>query len=237
MIHIPDYIANSRAFHNRMYEQYRTGAQRLYPSEDVVRFAKKFLKENKPLAILDAGAAFGANTLTLAKMSPHWTIVAIDFCEMPISHIRAQAQANVRAEIDFLPFIETVGEGTIDVVMDHMCSYGLMLIDLKTYISRLRAVVKPGGLVLLKTLSDACDIIKDFPPETLVDARTLKRVCRPTAPFPNDDYLFRFTNPQELTELFNAEGFRGVQMEKISRTYRSMQEYYEQIIAVFERID
>ena len=236
MYQIADYIQSSRNFHRNTYKSLGREAQRNFPSEDVIRFACTYLDKNVRHRILDVGCAFGVNTAALASISKKWDIKGVDFCIEAVDVASNALLDNLHFEVDILPYLPLQENNSRDAIVDHMCSYGLIRADFTRCMSRYRQILKTNGFLYLKTLSDKSDMIRDYPSETLVEERTLSCIKRKNAPFPKDDYLFRFTNKDELIQIACACGFTCKSIELRARTYRQMQEYYEQIDAVFVAI-
>lgn len=230
-----NYLLQTQEFHNRQYAALGSRFQRIFPSEDVVRFVRKHLAKSQPRSVLDMGAALGANSKAIATLMPEAIVVAADFADYPLSFIRDLNLPNVVPTYCFFPDTASLSQFTFSVVIDHMCSYSLRQKDFATFLNSLGPQLEPGALYYLKTLSKGSDLYLDVPSDDRDGLHSIRRVTRSTSPFPGDDYSFTFYTFEELDKLFSGAGFRRLSKEKLVRTYRNTEEVFEQLEVVYER--
>lgn len=229
-----DYLLQAQKFHERQYEALGPDFQRHFASEDVVRFVRKYFKESQAVSVLDMGAALGGNTKALVSLMPQANIVASDFCSYSVSFIRDLNLPKVIPTYCFFPDTSQLAQFSFSAVIDHMCSYSLKQSDFAAFLGSLGPQLKTGALYYLKTLSKGSDLYLNVPEEDRDGRHTIRRVSRPTSPFPGDDYSFTFYTFEELDGLFSEAGFRQVAKERLVRTYRNTEEVFEQLEMVYE---
>lgn len=232
----PNYLLKTQAFHNRQYATLGTGFQRSFPSEDVVRFVKKYLDQSRELWLLDMGAALGNNTRALASLLPDARIVAADFCDYAVSLLGDLGLPHVFPTYCLFPDTAPISQFRFSAVIDHMCTYTLKQEDFASFLNSLSPQLEPGSLYYLKTLSKGSDLFIDVPDQDRDGPHSIQRVTRSTSPFPGDDYYFTFYTFEEVDSIFSKAGFQQLSRAKLIRTYRNTEEVYEQLELVYEKV-
>jgi ubiquinone/menaquinone biosynthesis C-methylase UbiE len=114
-----------------------------------------------------------------------------------------------------------------DGVVDVFSSYCMGAEDGDTFLSEVFRVLKPGGVFFSYFPSKASDAFGDHHPAVLIDADTLSGVYRETSPFAGNHYPFRFMTLEEYQNKLENYGFTIKYSEKVGRTYRNGEEYFE----------
>ncbi|OGH14330.1 MAG: hypothetical protein A2687_01740 [Candidatus Levybacteria bacterium RIFCSPHIGHO2_01_FULL_38_26] len=102
---------------------------------------KKYLPENKPLKILDAGCGPGAALVYLSKFGD---VVGVDISDDALKFAKKRGKV-VKGDVSDLPFKDE----TFDVVVCLDVLYHKW-VDLKKALSELKRVLKPGGVLLIR---------------------------------------------------------------------------------------
>ena len=123
---------------------------------------------------------------------------------------------------------------SLDLVIDVFSSNCLDLDSHHLFINEVKRVLKPTGQYFVYTPSKASDAFLNCQPSILVDSCTLNGIYRPSSPFAGNHYSFRFEHPTEFADRLTSHGLFLNKMERISRTYSNMSEYFEFISAVFK---
>lgn len=131
------------------------------PQEDFLKFLK-WVKKNKvreleSSRILDAGCGTGRNAYYLADKYDA-NVEAFDFAKSAISFAKEHfshplASFSVHDMKDQLPY----SDESFDFVFDIMASFALPDADRETYLQELHRVLKPGGLMYVRTLAKEGD--------------------------------------------------------------------------------
>jgi hypothetical protein len=99
-------------------------------------------------------------------------------------------------------------------------------------------VLKSGGKYFSYTPSKNSDVFRESAPSDKIDPSTLNGISRPTAPFSGNLYPFRFMSGDEYAAMLSSAGqgaFKVTYSEKVGRTYRGGQEYFEFVVIQADR--
>lgn len=150
------------------------------PQEDFLKFLK-WVKKNKVRniegsSVLDAGCGTGRNAYYLAKKYDA-EVTAFDFASSAISFAKQNfshplVSFSVHNMKDTLPYPDE----SFDFVFDIMASFSLSDSDREKYLQELHRVLKPGGLMYVRTLAKEGDknaqfLVKNHPgkdPDTYI---------------------------------------------------------------------
>jgi ubiquinone/menaquinone biosynthesis C-methylase UbiE len=222
----------AKDFHDGTYKKLGFAAQRLYPNEELLRFFGSYyfsmpLEERKGLRVLEVGCGSGANLWMIARegFEAHGIDLSaegLQLCQKVLS--RWQVSAALR-----LGDMTSTGypEGHFDAVVDVFSAYCFDESNFSRFLDEVTRILKPGGRFFSYTPSKNSDSFRDPGPSQWIDPSTLDGIHRTTSPFFGQLYPFRFTEPEEYQSLLQARGFSILRNERIGRTYRSQQEYFE----------
>lgn len=131
------------------------------PQEDFLKFLK-WVKKNKvreldEVNILDAGCGTGRNAYYLAKKYDA-RVEAFDFAKSAISFaeenfFHPHVNFSVHNMTDKLPY----ADANFDIALDIMASFSLSEDERENYLKEISRVLKPGGLVYVRTLAKEGD--------------------------------------------------------------------------------
>jgi SAM-dependent methyltransferase len=229
----------TRRFYDAAYLSAGFAAQRLYPNEELLRFVGSHFfpvprAERGNVKILEIGCGSGANLWMIARegFSAHGLDISqasLDLCHEMLTHW------NVTADLRCASMTNTgYADGTFDAVIDVFSSYCLDEKDFSRCLDEVRRILKPGGLFFSYTPSKRSDTFRNPEPSRMIDASTLDGIRRSTAPFFGQAYPFRFIDPAEYEGLLTARGLRVSRNERIGRTYRNGEEYFE-FVSIYAR--
>ena len=106
------------------------------------------------LDILDVGTCSGSQAIELAKRGHR--VVGTDISKTALEQAKLAAARETRLHLDFLndDIAESrLADGRFDLVVDRGCYHSICSFNHEEYVASLRRVLKPGGVVLLKTMS------------------------------------------------------------------------------------
>ncbi len=222
----------AQTFHDGTYRKLGFSAQRLYPNEELLRFMGSYyfslpLNERKMLRFLEVGCGSGANLWMIARegFEAHGLDLSQEgllLCEQVL------ARWGVNATLKEGSMIETgYPDRHFDAVVDVFSGYCFDDKNFNTYLDEVARILKPAGRFFAYTPSKNNDSFRDPGPSRMIDDSTLDGLHRPTSPFFGQYYPFHFTEPEEYEALLVRRGFSVLRNERIGRTYRSREEYFE----------
>ncbi|WP_420906093.1 class I SAM-dependent methyltransferase [Candidatus Magnetaquiglobus chichijimensis] len=124
---------------------------------------------------------------------------------------------------------------SMDVVLDVFSSYCLPETDFRQCLAEVVRVLKPGGLFFSYSPSMASDAFRNHAPARKIDEYTLGGILRTTSPYFGNDHPFRFISPDHYQEVLTACGLVMTDCERVGRSYRQMQEYFEFVVITASR--
>jgi hypothetical protein len=125
--------------------------------------------------------------------------------------------------------------GFFDAVIDVFSSYCLAERDYAMFLAECRRIVKPGGWLFSYTPSKASDAFINHLPSRKLDPSTLDGIRRPTSPFFDNLYPFRFEDEGAVAQKLSESGLELRYLETVGRTYRDRKEYFEFLIFEAQR--
>lgn len=222
----------AEAFHDGTYKKFGFAAQRLYPNEELLRFMGSYyfstpVEERKKLRMLEVGCGSGANLWMMARegFDAHGLDLSaegLQLCEQVLSrwHVSATLkQGNMIAT--------GYPDAYFDAVVDVFSGYCFDEKDFNTYLDEMKRILKPSGRFFSYAPSKNNDSFRNPGPSRMIDASTLDGLHRTTSPYYGQFYPFRFTEPEEFERELAKRGFSILRNERIGRTYRSREEYFE----------
>ena len=219
-------------FYEASYGRSGFAAQRRYPNEELLRFIGSNYfhlprEERNRIRVLEVGCGSGANLWMLAhegfethgiELSPEGVALAKRMLD------EWSVKADVKtADMTALPFSSSCFDGVVDV----FSSYCLDETGFARFAAELARVLKRAGRFFSYTPSKASDAFKDPGPSKRIDTSTLDGIHRETSPYHGNLYPFRFASPEDITQTMSQNGLRISSLERIGRTYRNGQEYFE----------
>jgi len=157
------------------------------PQEDFLKFLK-WVKKNRVRelegsSILDAGCGTGRNAFYLAEKYDA-KVEAFDFAKSAISFAKENfPHPLVSFSVHNMKDTFSYSDESFDFVFDIMASFSLSHSDREIYLQELRRVLKPGGLMYVRTLAKEGDknaqfLIKNNPgkdPDTYIHPTLLSQ--------------------------------------------------------------
>lgn len=222
----------AKTFHDGTYKKLGFSAQRLYPNEELLRFMGSYYfplppDERKTLRFLEVGCGSGANLWMIARegFEAHGLDLSaegLQLCEQVLSRWQ------VTATLKQASMIATgYPDRHFDAVVDVFSGYCFDDKDFNAYLDEVTRILKPSGRFFAYTPSKNNDSFREPGPSRRIDHSTLDGLHRTTSPFFGQDYPFHFTDPEEYEALLARRGFSILRNERIGRTYRSREEYFE----------
>jgi len=105
--------------------------------------------------ILDLGTCSGAQAIALANMG--FDVVGTDISTTALNKaITLAEEQSTQAKPHFLidDILETkLADNQFDLILDRGCFHSICCISTKKYIANLKKILKPGGKIILKTMS------------------------------------------------------------------------------------
>ncbi len=117
--------------------------------------------------------------------------------------------------------------GSMDVVIDVFSCCCLTEADFARCLKEISRVLVQGGKFFSFVPSKNSYTFVDYKPARKLDASTLENVQREGSPYIGLGHPFRFHYPSEYEDMLEQAGFDVTHIEKISRTYNRMTEYFE----------
>jgi len=228
-----DPIEITRTEYDRAYKSEGFAAQRLYPNEELLRFlGRNFFgrvprEERRAMPVLEVGCGSGANLWMIARegFEAHGLELsseALVLCRRMLARWDAAATLH-EASMSAMP----LASASFAAVADVFSSYCLPVEGFRAYLSEVRRVLAPGGLLFSYTPSAESEAWKRFAPAVKLDEYTLNGIHRADSPFCGNHYPFRFETPEHVEALLGEAGLKLRACERIGRTYRNRGEYFE----------
>jgi ubiquinone/menaquinone biosynthesis C-methylase UbiE len=222
-------------WYEKSYEAQGFDAQRKYPNEELLRFFGRELfkigkTERKNVRILELGCGSCSNLWMAAKEG--FDCYGIDLSENSIKLGQVMLdQWGVRATLTVgsmtdLPYEEAFFNAVCDVFSTNcLCES-----EFKKALGEVKRVLKKGGIFFSYVPSVNSDAFKNYHPSVKVDEYTLDGIKRETSPYFGNFYPFRFISPEHYKNIIDNNGFEVIYLETVSRTYRTLQEYFEFVV-------
>jgi ubiquinone/menaquinone biosynthesis C-methylase UbiE len=219
-------------FNDQAYEARGFAAQRRYPNEEFLRFFGTHYfsvphQARKAKRVLEAGCGSGANLWMVARegFDAHGVDISkngLSLCHQMLESwgVKAALKHGDMTQLDY-------PDGYFDVVADVFSSYSLIEKDFCSFLREAMRVLKAGGRLFLFTPSQKSDAFIDYEPSTKLDQCTLSGIERVTSAFYPQRYPFRFADERRLLRELAIVGFEITSHERIGRTYRCGEEYFE----------
>jgi len=210
-------------------------AQRRYPNEEMLRFLGRNLlgipsELRKGTRVLEVGCGSCANLWVVARegfdahgidLSP----VSIELGRQVLDSWGVFADLKVASMIE-LPYPDAVFDSVLDVFSSNCLSES----DFDKFLQETWRVLKVGAKIFQYFPSKASDAFLNHSPSELLDASTLNGIYRKDSPFSGNHYPFRFMHPEEFKNVLDKHGFKVDYLETVTRSYRSMGEYFQHIV-------
>ena len=123
---------------------------------------------------------------------------------------------------------------SFNAVIDVFSSYCLTEEEFKVFVDEVYRVLEKGGVYFSYTPSKGSEAFLHYEPAKKIDASTLDGIRRESSPYYGNFYPFRFMNAEDIETFFDKKRFDVRYIEKVSRTYRTMEETFE--FLVFEAV-
>lgn len=149
---------NKRKWEHKNHAMYEKHGQNKWPwfSEKLDPDIDEYLVRNdmKSLDILDLGTCSGSQGIELARRGHR--VVGTDISETALEQAKRAAAAETGLSIRFL--VDDIAESSlrddqVDVVIDRGCYDSICSFNHEEYVASIRRVLRPGGVLLLKTMS------------------------------------------------------------------------------------
>ena len=149
---------NRRKWEDKNHAMYEKFARNKWPwfSERLDPDIDEYLRTNglHGLDILDLGTCSGSQAIELARRGHR--VIGTDISETALERARLAASKETDLAISFL--IDDIAESRLDdsqfdLVLDRGCYCSICSFNHEEYVASVRRVLKPGGVLLLKTMS------------------------------------------------------------------------------------
>ena len=230
-------MQNTKAHYARANGKAGRYAQRRWPNEEFCRFMGRnfFSKpesERKDIRILEAGCGTGANLRLLVQEG--FGTYGIDLSEEAVS-LSSKLWGAYGCEIVCGNMMELPWkDNSFHAVADVFSSYCLAEEEFQVFSDEVYRVLEKGGIYFSYTPSKGSEAFLNYEPAQKIDASTLDGIRRESSPYYGNFYPFRFMNMEDIEKFFDKKRFDVRYMEKVSRTYRTMEETFE--FLVFEAV-
>lgn len=141
--------------------------------DEMVKFGKLDLSNNKPLRILDVGCGIGGTSRYLASNVPGSTVTGITLSSKQVERATQLAkERNIpNANFQVMDALNmTFPDNSFDVVW--ACESGEHMPDKKRYVEEMTRVLKPGGRIVIATWCQRDDETKAFNAEVSIRNNT-----------------------------------------------------------------
>jgi ubiquinone/menaquinone biosynthesis C-methylase UbiE len=225
-------IAAVAAFNDRTYQSRGFEAQRRYPNEEFLRFMGTHyfgvsLESRKSIRVLEVGCGSGSNLWMVARegFEAHGLDLSAEGISLCREMLRNWECSAILRQGDMTRL--DYPDRYFDVIADVFSSYSLVERDFRSFLREAARVIKPGGRLFMYTPSKSSDAFLNFEPATKLDEGTLSGIERKTSAYYPQHYPFRFVDAVEFANELTVLGFGVTSLERIGRTYRSGDEYFE----------
>ncbi len=225
-------ITATAHFNETTYGKLGFAAQRLYPNEELLRFMGTWFfpmgrEQRAQQRILEVGCGSGSNLWMIARegFEAHGLDLSqqgLELCKMMLDHWNVRATLT-QGSMTAMSYPDAM----FDAVVDVFSGYCFDTIGFEAFLDETARVLKPGGKFFSYTPNKASDTFTNPGPSSFLDASTLDGLHRKDSPYYGQMYPFRFTEPEEYQAALEARGFKVLRNERIGRTYRDRQEYFE----------
>lgn len=206
-------------------------AQRRYPNEEFLRFmGENFFSIEKTkrrnVKILEVGCGSGANLWMVAREG--YEAYGLDLSVEALKLCKNMLDSwDVSANLAAASMISMPYQKGIFSVVDVFSAYCLNEQEFSLYLDEVERVTSPGGCFFSYAPSKNSDAFKNYEPAGKIDESTLDGIARVTSPYAGNAYPFRFVSQAEYTDARCARGFKVISNERVARSYRSGEEYFE----------
>lgn len=225
-------MKRTKEWYEAVYTSQGFAAQRRYPNEEFLRFmGSNFFgverAKRSDVKVLEVGCGSGANLWMVARegYDAHGldlSVEALKLCRAMLDSWGVSASLAAGSMVS-LPYQQR----TFNAVVDVFSAYCLNETEFAHYLDEVQRVMKPGGRFFSYAPSKNSDAFTNYQPARKIDPSTLDGVVRTTSPYAGNAYPFRFISQEEYADALQARDFEVVSNERIARSYRSGEEYFE----------
>lgn len=236
----PPTIRPTAGYYEAAYAAAGIEAQRKYPNEELCRFMGRHFfgvprERRKSTRILEVGSGSGANLWMIADEGFDAYGIELSASGNTLCG-QVLASKNLHATLVEGSMTETGFPAEFfDAVIDVFSSYCLAERDYTLFLAECHRIIKAGGWLFSYTPSKASDAFTNHLPSRKLDASTLDGIRRPTSPFFNNLYPFRFEDERAVAQKLSESGLELRYLETVSRTYTGRTEYFEFLIFEAQR--
>lgn len=229
-------IKETKKYYENSYKSIGLSAQRRWPNEEFCRFMgrnffNKKENERRNTKILEVGCGTGSNLRLLA--SEGFDVYGIELSQEAVNMIPLllNKQEITQCEIVCgnmmcLPW----NDGYFDAIVDVFSSYCLNETGFYVFVDEVYKKLSKGGKYFSYTPSKDSDAFINYEPSRKLDDSTLDGIKRKTSPYYGNFYPFRFMDFKDINRFFTKDKFGLDYIEKVSRTYNSLQEKFGFIV-------
>ena len=171
------------------------------------------------------GCGTGANIRLLIEEG--FDVYGLDFSDQAIRICERLYPDAVYSVADMMnpPFPDS----KFDCVVDVFSTFCLDEKGFSIFLSEVKRILKRGGHFFSYTPSKASDAWNNYLPAKRIDNSTLDGIRRDTSPYYGNFYNYRFIEESDIKKICD-KSFELVYSEKVGRTYRNGQEYFEFLV-------
>ncbi|MBN2517577.1 MAG: class I SAM-dependent methyltransferase [Candidatus Altiarchaeota archaeon] len=199
---------------------YKTRGDIFGEPERVIKQSVELLKQNSAKKILDLGCGTGRHSLLLAKEG--FEVYGLDTSPNALQILRDKAKKEgVKIKLDEGDMCALPYKGSFfdAIISTQVIQHGLPK-DIKKTASEIDRVLKPGGFIVIKTLSAKNEMPRD---RVLVEERTVKGGDEGEEDVPHHYFML-----EELEGLFRGYGFLKLEnVEEWSRMAKGRRWFVE----------
>jgi SAM-dependent methyltransferase len=228
-----------KSWFEQSYRNHGFTAQRLYPNEELLRFFGRHYfsqpqDQRRNTRILEAGCGSGANLWMIARegFETHGIDLSAEgvvLCEKMLAHWGTTATLT-EADMTAIPYPDQ----SFDVVLDVLSSNCLDEASFGRFLGEVKRLLRTGGRFFSYAPSKASDAFRNPGSARFIDASTLDGIWRKSAPYFGNSYPFRFIAPHEYVSALKTHGLSVAYNERVGRSYRDGEEYFEYVVIVGE---